>query len=287
MAEALLDRGDEVVGLTRDAAAAKTKQPKVEWHNWDAATEPAPAAALEGVDGVINLVGEKINQRWTDAAKERIRLSRIDATRNLVAGILAADPKPGVLVSGSAVGYYGPRGDDIVDESDGPGNTFDAQVCVDWEAAAAQIEGNGVRLAIIRTGLVLDGDSGLLKELKVPFKLGVGGPVAGGKNYMPWISLEDEVAMILWLLDTPGAEGVYNGTAPEPVTNKEFSKALGKELKRPAFMPVPKFAVKVRLGSEMGEAATKGQRAIPKKAEAEGFSFAHGEIAAGLQSAFS
>ena len=158
-----------------------------------------------------SLVGEPINQRWTDEAKKRILESRTKATHNLVGAINAADPKPGVLVGQSAIGYYGDRGDAIVDEETGPGESFDAKVVVAWEAASREVS-DSVRLTLMRTGLVLDKDSGLLGELMLPFKLGVGGPVAGGRNYMPWISLDDEVGMLLWALDTPTAKGVYNTT---------------------------------------------------------------------------
>ena len=286
VAEALLDRGDEVVGLSRDPERAASAAPAVTWHSWDATSGPPPAEAFAGVDGVVNLVGEPINQRWTDEAKRAIRESRITATENLVAGMLAAEPPPGVLVSGSAVGYYGDRGDAFVDEGTGPGSTFDAQVCVDWEAAAKAAEAGGVRVALIRTGLLLTKDAGLLSELLTPFKLGVGGPVAGGRNYMPWISLADEVGVILWALDTDDASGPFNATAPNPVTNREFSKALGSALNRPAVLPVPKLAVKVRFGSEFGEiAATAGQRAIPKRATEGGYEFRFTDIDAAMEDA--
>ncbi len=255
------------------------------WFPWNPALERPPSEALDGVDGVINLVGEPINQRWTDEAKKRILVSRETATHNLVAAMLAADPRPKVLVAQSAVGYYGDRGEAIVDEETGPGDSFDAKVVIAWEAASREIEGHGVRLAIMRTGLVLDKDSGLLEELLLPFRLGVGGPVAGGRNYMPWISLDDEVGLLLWALDNPAASGVYNATAPEPVTNKVFSKALGKALGRPAIMPVPKFAVKLRLGGELGEVATGGQRALPRRALDGGYVFEHPDIESGLAAA--
>lgn len=283
--DALLGRGDEVYGLSRSPERARASNPKVKWFAWNPTLERPPGEALENVDGVVNLVGEPINQRWTEEAKRRILSSRETATHNLVAAILAADPRPKVLVGQSAVGYYGNRGEAIVDEDTGPGESFDAKVCVAWEAATHEAEGHGVRVAIMRTGLVLDKDSGLLKELLLPFKLGVGGPVAGGANYMPWISLADEVGLLLWALDTPSAEGVYNATAPEPVTNKAFSKALGKALGRPAVVPVPKLAVKLRLGAEMGEVATGGQRAVPRRALDGGYVFQHPDIDSGLASA--
>ena len=282
--DALLARGDEVYGLSRSPDKAKQASPKVTWFGWNPTLERPPAEALDGVDGVINLVGEPINQRWTDEAKKRILESRTKATHNLVGAINAADPKPGVLVGQSAIGYYGDRGDAIVDEETGPGESFDAKVVVAWEAASREVS-DSVRLTLMRTGLVLDKDSGLLGELMLPFKLGVGGPVAGGRNYMPWISLDDEVGMLLWALDTPTAKGVYNTCAPQPVTNKVFSKALGKALGRPAIMPVPKLAVKARLGAELGEVATGGQRATPKRALEEGYVFQHPDIESGMAAA--
>lgn len=286
VAEALLDRGDDVIGLSRDPQRARDGEPRIAWHGWDPLAGPPPAEALEDVDGVANLLGEPLNQRWSAAAKERIRASRVTATENLVAGVAAAPQRPDVLVSGSAVGYYGDRGDALVDEETGPGTTFDARVCADWEAAAERATDDGVRVAIIRTGLVLTREAGLLRELLLPFRLGLGGPLAGGRNYMPWISLADEVGIILWTLDHDDARGPYNATAPNPVTNREFSKALGRALGRPAVLPVPKLAVKLRLGSEFGEiAATAGQRALPKRITAAGYEFRFAEIDAALADA--
>ena len=286
VAAALLDRGDEVVGLSRNPDKAKQAEPRIAWHAWDATAERPPAESLAGVDAVINLVGEPINQRWTDEAKRAIRDSRVTATKNLVDAMLAAETPPKALISGSAVGYYGDRKDAFVDESTGPGSTFDAQVCVDWEAAASEAKSGGIRVALIRTGLLLTKDAGLLSELLTPFKLGVGGPVAGGRNYMPWISLADEVGVILWALDDEEAEGAINATAPNPVTNREFSKALGRALGRPAVLPVPKLAVKVRFGSEFGEiAATAGQRALPKRATDGGYEFRFTDIDAAMKDA--
>lgn len=285
--DALLARGDEVFAVSRDPEAARRTNPTVKWFEWKPTLERPPAEALEDVDGVVNLAGEPINQRWTDEAKDRIRASREVATHNLVQAILAADPRPRVLVNQSAVGYYGDRGDALVDEDTGPGESFDAEVVGAWEAAARELEGHGVRLAILRSGPVLDKDTGMLDELLLPFKLGVGGPVAGGDNYLPWISLDDEVGMILWALDEERVEGVYNATAPEPVTNREFSKALGRALGRPAVMPVPKLAVKVRFGDELGEVLTGGQRALPRRALDQGYSFRHSSIDEGLAAALS
>ena len=201
VADALLARGDEVVGLTRNPDAARSANPRVRWHRWDPALERPPAEALEGVDGVLNLLGESINQRLTDAAKKRIVESRETATRNLVAAIAAADQRPAVMVSQSAVGYYGDRGDEIVDESSEPGEGFAAEVPIAWEAAAREVEKTGVRLVVVRTAPVLDRRGGLLKRLMLPFKLGLGGPIAGGDQYLPWVHIDDEVGILLWALD--------------------------------------------------------------------------------------
>lgn len=283
--DALLARGDEVVGLSRNPEGARRSNPTVRWHQWNPALERPPEEALAGVDGVINLVGEPINQRWTTESKKRIVASREIATHNLVGAILAAEPRPRALVSQSAVGYYGPRGDALVDEDTEPGDSFDAKVVVDWEAAAREVEGHGVRLVITRTGPVLDRDSGLLSELLLPFKLGLGGPLAGGDHYMPWITLADEIGILIWALDNEKASGVYNATAPEPVTNREFSKALGRILGRPAVIPVPKLATKIRFGSEFGEIAVTGQRALPRRLLDEGYPFKHADIDSGLEAA--
>jgi uncharacterized protein len=276
--DALLARGDETVGLTRDPKRAREGNPTVTWHAWNPTAERPPASALAGVDAVVNLIGEPIDQRWTEAAKRRIRDSRERSTKNLVDAISAADPRPKVLVSQSGIGYYGDRGEAVVDESTGPGSTFDAQVCVAWEAAAREAEKVGVRVVVVRTGLVLDPEHGLLKQLLLPFKLGVGGPLAGGAQYMPWIHVHDEVRLLLWALDTDHASGTYNAAAPNPVTNREFSKALGRVLGRPAVVPVPKLALRVRFGDELGGVAAGGQRTVPRRALDAGFEFRHPEL---------
>ena len=280
----LLARGDEVVGLSRDPARARSINPTVKWMAWNPETERPPADALEGSDGVINLLGEPINQRWTDEAKRKIRSSRIDATRNLIQGIQAAKDGPRAMVNQSAVGYYGDRGETIVDEAAGPGSGFDSRVVVDWEATAKEAE-DDLRLAITRTGLVLTSRGGLLKELLTPFKLGVGGPLAGGGQYWPWISLDDEVGLLVWALDTEKVSGTLNATGPEPVTNREFSKALGKALGRPAVVPAPKLALVARFGGEAAESLAAGQRAVPRRALDLGYRFRHPDVDTAIQAA--
>jgi uncharacterized protein len=281
--DALLARGDQVVGLSRDPERARGLNPAVTWHAWNPATERPPAAALEGVDAVINVVGEEINQRLTPEAKERIHASRVRATKNLVDGIAAAEPRPGVLVSQCAVGYYGERGDAIVDESTPPGSDFLAQLCVDWEAAAREAEGAGLRVVVLRSAPVLDAGTGLLKELRLPFTLGLGGPIAGGRQYMPWIHREDEVGIILWALDTDAVDGSLNASSPDPITNKEFSRALGRVLGRPAVVPVPKAAITALRGGELADAAVASLRVAPRRALDLGFEFRFTEIEAALR----
>ncbi len=283
LCDELLARGDEVVGLTRDPEKARAKQAQITWHAWEPTLERPAAEAFEGVDGVINLVGEKINQRWTDEAKAKIMGSRKVATHNLVGAIESLATKPKVLVSGSAVGYYGNRGDDEVDESSTPGESFDATVCVEWEKAAHEVEAAGVRLAIVRTGQVMETEGGILGELLLPFKLGLGGPLAGGNQWVPWIHLSDEVGILVWALDTEGVSGVVNGTAPNPVTNKEWSKALGRALHRPAVLPIPGFAVEVKFGREFGKVAQGGQKVLPRRTEELGYAFKYPEIDGALR----
>jgi uncharacterized protein (TIGR01777 family) len=285
LSSALLARGDQVVGLSRDPERAKQGEPRTAWHAWIPTRERPPEEAFDGVDGVVNLVGESLNQRWTEDAKQRILESRVTATRNLVAAMLAAPATPAVLVSQSAVGYYGDRGEQVIDESAPAGSSFDAQVCAEWEAAAGEVSQGGVRLVVLRSAPVLTAAGGLLAELLLPFKLGLGGPIAGGRNYMPWIGLADEVGMILWALDTESASGAYNATSPEPITNREFSKALGRALSRPAVVPVPKLAIRLRLGSELADTATGSQRVLPRRARDEGYAFRTPGIDAALRDA--
>ena len=284
LCDALLARGDTVVGLSRDPQRARSTNPSVLWHQWEPTLERPPAEAFEGVDGVVNLLGEKINQRWTEDAKRRIMESRRTATRNLVGAIAGLERKPAVLVSQSAIGFYGDRGDALVDESTESGEGFDAEVAREWEAAAREVEPSGVRLVILRTGHVLDANDGLLAELLTPFKLGVGGPLAGGSQYMSWIHIDDEVGILLWALDDEEVSGVVNATAPNPVTNRELSQALGRALNRPARVPVPGLALDLKFGREFGEVLRGGQRVMPRRALDLGYEFRHTEIDEALQS---
>ncbi len=286
LCDSLLLRGDTVVGLTRDPSRARGTNPSVTWHPWEPTLERPPEAAFDGVDGVIHLLGEKINQRWTEEAKERIMESRRTGTHNLIGTISALQHKPRVLVSQSAIGYYGDRGEAIVDESSEPGESFDAEVVREWEKAAHEVEPTGVRLAIVRTGHVLDPRGGFLGAQLTPFKLGVGGPLAGGNQYVSWIHVEDEVGILLWALDNDKVSGVVNATAPNPVTNKVFSKALGKALGRPAVVPVPGFTVDLMYGKEFGQVLRGGQRVMPRRALDLGYEFRHSDVDEALADLF-
>jgi uncharacterized protein (TIGR01777 family) len=284
LCDALLARGDTAVGLTRDPKRARATNPSVVWHAWQPTLERPPAEAVEGVDGVVNLLGERIDQRWTEEAKRRIMESRRTGTRNLVAAIAGLKRKPGVLVNQSAVGFYGDRGEAIVDESAPFGEGFDAEVVREWEAAAGDVEAGGVRLVILRSGQVLDAEEGLLAELLTPFRLGVGGPLAGGRQYLSWIHIDDEVGLLLWALDNEAATGVVNATAPNPVTNREFSRALGQALGRPAVVPVPGFVLDLKFGREFGAVLRGGQRVVPRRARDLGYEFRYSDIDEALES---
>jgi uncharacterized protein (TIGR01777 family) len=283
LCDALLARGDTVVGLSRDPQRARATNPGVVWHAWEPTLERPPADAFENVDGAINLEGEKINQRWTDDAKRRIMESRRTGTHNLIAAIAGLERKPKVLVNQSAIGFYGDRGDAMVDESAEPGEGYDADVVREWEAAAREAESVGVRLAIVRTGHVLDPRGGLLGELLTPFKLGVGGPIAGGRQYMSWIHIDDEVGILLWALDNEKVSGTVNSTAPNPVTNREFSHAIGRALGRPASLPLPGFALDLKFGGEFGRVLRGGQRVMPRRALDLGYEFRYPEIDGALK----
>jgi uncharacterized protein (TIGR01777 family) len=281
LVEELLGRGDEVTVLSRDAAKAERlfggRANAAAWA--DPKGEQPPLAALSGRDGVVHLLGEPVAQRWTDDARREIRDSRVLATRNLVAAVreLPANDRPTVLVSQSASGFYGPHGDEPVAESEPAGDDFLARVCVDWEAEALAARELGLRVALTRTGVVLSDSGGALEKMLPPFKLGVGGPVAGGRQYVPWIHTDDVVGALSFCLDEAAAEGPLNLAAPKPVTNAELSKTLGRVLRRPAVAPVPGFAVRVLYG-EMAQIVTTGVRAVPARLRELGYEFRQPEL---------
>lgn len=287
--DALLERGDSVVVLSRSQPSARSAfGDRVEVVEWaDPKGTPAPPAAFSDVSGVIHLLGEPVAQRWSDDAKREIRDSRVLGTRNLVAGMRDAGPRLSVLVSQSATGVYGPRGEEPVDESAAAGSDFLAGVVVEWEAeAAVAADELGLRVVMARTGVVLSPSGGALEQMLTPFKLGVGGPVAGGRQYVPWVHLDDVVGVLLFALDTEAAAGPLNVTAPAPATNRELSRSLGRVLHRPSVMPVPGFAVKALYG-EMATIVTTGVRAEPARLRELGYSFRQPELEGALRAALS
>jgi uncharacterized protein (TIGR01777 family) len=280
LVSALRNRGDEVVVLTRDPArATATLGSAVEAVVWsDPLAEPAPAQALKGANAVVHLLGETISQRWSPAAKQRIQASRELGTRNLVSTLtdIAADERPGVLVSQSAVGYYGARGDQELDETAPGGSDFLARVVRQWESEALAAQAL-MRVAVTRTGLVLGPHGGALAKMLPFFRLGVGGPVAGGRQYLSWVHLDDVIGAVALCIDDARAAGPLNVTAPRPVENAEFARALGRVLHRPTVLPVPGFALSLLYG-EMSEIVTTGQRAIPARLTELGYRFAQPEL---------
>lgn len=250
---------------------------------WDPLKGEPPADSLRDADAVIHLAGEPVAQRWNDDVKRRIRESRVAGTNHLVQAMSKLTPRPKVLICASASGYYGDRGDEILTESSAPGNDYLAEVCIAWEDAARVAESFGVRVVRVRTGIVLDARGGALAQMLPPFKIGVGGRIGSGRQWMSWIHAEDLAGIFRWALDGP-LHGAVNGVAPNPVTNAEFTKALGAALKRPAFFPVPTLALKVLFG-EMSQVLLGSQRIAPKAAQDGGFRFRFPEVGAALADA--
>ena len=238
-------------------------------------TPGALSAQLQGIDAVVNLAGETLAQwPWTNHRKDAIRMSRILSTRTIARAIAQCAQPPNVFVSASGVGYYGPHGDDVVTESSPPGTDFLARLAVEWEQEARAAESARTRLCVIRTGLPLSTTGGALPPMLLPFKLGLGGALGSGRQYLPWIHVDDWTAMVVWMLTNDRATGAFNGSAPEPVTNREFGRTVARVLRRPAIMPAPAFAVRLVLG-EMSALVLTGQRAVPAHAEEMGFRFSY------------
>jgi hypothetical protein len=271
---ALTARGEQVTVLSRDPARAE-RELGVGAAAWEPEREPAPAAALAGADAVVHLAGESIAQRWSAGAKRAIRESRVRGTENLVAGLAAlADGRPRALISSSAIGYYGAHGEEPLDEEAPPGEDFLAQVCLAWEQRAQAAAQLGVRVVQVRTGIVLDRGGGALAKMLLPFRLGLGGPIAGGGQYVSWVHLDDLVGVILAALDGEEWSGPVNATAPAPVTNRELARTLGRVLRRPALLPLPGLALRALYG-EAAQLLTDGARVLPAKPLMLGYRFAH------------
>lgn len=282
----LSSKGHDVVVLTRGASRTDGT---VRYVTWPADDEPGPwRDELNGAGAVLNLAGAGLaDKRWSASRKEELRSSRILATRALVSAIRAAATRPQVLLSGSAIGFYGaqPEDEPALDESGPPGSDFLATLVVDWEAEAHAAEALDCRVVIVRTGIVLAREGGALQKLITPFKFYVGGPLGSGHQVMSWIHLKDWVSLVSWLVEQPSATGAYNCTAPNPVTNAELSKALGAALGRPSWLAVPGFVLRLIVGEMAGVALLKGQRVIPKRALDGGFSFEFTDIASAMRAA--
>ncbi|MGI8979442.1 MAG: TIGR01777 family oxidoreductase [Pirellulaceae bacterium] len=285
----LLAHLENPVVLSRDGAKAEKElaQFGVKAFSWNPTKEPAPPEAFAGIDTVFHLAGESVaSGRWTSAKKVRMRDSRIAGTRNLVATLAALPIKPKVLISASAVGYYGDRGDEILDESSSPAGNYLAELCQGWEREAQAATAHGIRVAIIRIGIVLGEKGGALAKMLTPFYLGAGAPLGSGRQYMPWIHIEDLVRLVLFAAEHDNVKGPLNGAAPNPVANREFTKALGRAIYRPTFMPsIPGFMLRLMFG-EFGSILLGSQRAIPKAAEEAGFKFEYPQLEPALTNIF-
>lgn len=255
--------------------------PGVQLYVWDATKGQPPAESLEGADAVVHLAGEPIAQRWSEETKQKIRESRAAGTRSLVQALSTISQRPSVLVCGSAIGYYGSRGDEVLTESSTPGSGFMAEVCVAWEKEADLAESLGVRLIKLRTGLVLGAHGGALAKMLPPFKAGMGGKLGHGDQWMSWVHLDDLVGIIQYGIEN-ALGGPVNGTSPNPVTNADFTKALGHSLGRPAVVPMPAFTLKLMFG-EMSEVMLSSQRVLPKAAESAGYAFRYPKLEPALE----
>jgi uncharacterized protein (TIGR01777 family) len=265
--------GNDVVVLTRNPNSAKAR-PHVTFVAWTPDGEAGDwARALTGAAAVVNLAGESIaGKRWTAPQKQRIRQSRLLATRSLTAAIRGLQSSRPVFVSGSAVGYYGDRGEEALTEASAPGTDVLAAICQEWEAAALEVA-SLTRVALVRTGIVLDRNDGALPQMLLPFRMFVGGPLGSGRQYMSWIHKSDWTQLVWWIIQNESARGPVNATSPQPVTNREFSTALGHVLNRPSFMPAPAFALKIALGEMADALLLGGQRVLPIRATDLGFAF--------------
>ena len=279
----LLIAGDEVIVLTRNVAkAAITLGSSCRYYQWEDGEALPPSEALEGVDGIINLMGETISKRWDEPQKKKIYNSRINGTRKLVEAIEKLKVKPKVFVSTSAVGIYGNRGPEEINESSSLADDFLAKVCKDWENEANKAKNYGVRVVMIRLGIVLGRKGGALAKMLPIFKLGLGGPLGSGNQYMSWIHVRDIATMFIEAVKNNELKGVFNGTSPYPATNSEFTKLLGKVLGRPAFLPVPSIALKLALG-EMSQLLLEGQKVLPVKFKEAKFRYRYSTLEMALK----
>ncbi|MEZ4656832.1 MAG: TIGR01777 family oxidoreductase [Caldilineaceae bacterium] len=281
----LIKQQHEVIVLSRNPRNARGVPFGAQVAGWDAKSAEGWGELVEGADAIVNLAGAGIaDSRWSERRKRLILESRLHAGQAVVQAVKAAQNPPKVVIQASAVGYYGGnRGDVVVTEESGPGGDFLAQVCFDWERSTAELDAMGVRRPVIRTGIVLSNQGGAWPKIKLPFLLFAGGPLGSGKQWYPWIHMDDEVRAIQFLIEQPDATGPYNLCAPAPLPNKELAKVIGRVMGRPAFMPAPAFALKAVLG-EMAAILLDGQRAMPQRLTEAGFTFNYPTAAAAVES---
>jgi uncharacterized protein (TIGR01777 family) len=279
----LTKEGNEVIVLSRSPDRVAGLPAGAKAASWDGKSTDGWGDLVDGATAIVNLAGESIAgdsfipSRWTADRKRRIRESRTNAGKALVAAVAAASNKPEMVIQSSAIGYYGPHEDELIDETYPAADDYLASVCVDWENSTVGVEELGVRRAIIRSGLVFTALGGIFTRLQLPFKLFAGGPMGSGNQYYSWIHMDDHIAAIRFLIDEQKAQGAFNLTAPNPVTSRQFGVTLGKVMSRPSFMPVPGFAMKMALG-EVSMTALEGQRVIPKQLQELGFEFIYPDL---------
>jgi uncharacterized protein (TIGR01777 family) len=281
----LVEGGYEVVALSRSSKGGSESLPnQVKIVNWDAGTAEGWADYTDGAYAIINLAGENIGSgRWTERKKRRILESRLKAGRAVVEAVEKAGVKPKVVIQASGIGYYGDRGDELLEESSLAGSGFLVEVAKRWEESTKKVESVGVRQVIIRTGVVLGADGGFLSRVLLPFRLFVGGHLGSGHQWIPWIHLDDEVGAIMFLMEKENLQGVFNLTAPNPLTSKDFFRLLGRVMRRPSWLPVPGFALRLLLGEMAKELILSGQRAVPKRLLDSGYEFKYADAESALR----
>lgn len=279
LAEAFAAGGHTVAALVRPGRPARTNDVR-----WDPVSGEFDAAAAEGADAIVHLAGESIAAgRWNQRRKAALRSSRVTATRHLVAGLGRMQRKPGVFLSASAIGYYGDRGDEELTEASPPGKDFLAGIGVDWEEEAARAEEHGIRTVRLRFGIILSPRGGALARMLLPFRLGLGGRLGSGRQWMSWVSLPEVAAIVKYAVENDSLRGPVNVVAPHPVRNAEFTRTLGRVLRRPAIFPVPAFALRLLLGEMADALLLSSQRVLPAKLMAAGYSFLHPELETALR----
>jgi uncharacterized protein (TIGR01777 family) len=273
LTEKMVSEGHEIIVLSRNPSSAKGFAPGVRLVKWDARTPEGWSQWVEGADAIVNLAGAGLaDWLWTKSRREILLNSRVDAGQAVAEAVALAERKPKVVIQASAIGYYGPQGDEPIEETHSPGDDFLADLCQKWEASSSLVEEQGVRRVIIRTGLVLSRKGGVMPRLLLPIRLFMGGPLGSGQQYYAWIHLEDQVRAIRFLMERDTARGAFNLTAPNPLPNAEFMKTVSQAFRRPYWLPVPEFAMRLLIG-EMATVVVDGQRAIPSYLEQAGFTF--------------